>query len=184
MKKIAKIFQKSFFACFVAFMLIQFSSCKKQNEVIVKWDITIDGQTYSYEETLSDGDELENGAALFQTNMGVANGGSQLILTSTDGADAITIQFAHINMTDEGSYVFNGGLDGAVSIMQNINAYADNSGSGASTTLNITTFPTVTASTSERLQETLVVGNFSGTVADFNDVLHDISGSFEAIRLQ
>jgi hypothetical protein len=34
------------------------------------------------------------------------------------------------------------------------------------------------------LQETLVIGEFSGTVGDFNDVLHNISGSFEAIRIQ
>ena len=183
MKKITKIFQKSFFACFVAFMLIQFSSCKKQNEVIVKWDITIDGQTYSYEETLSEDDEFENGAAILQTNSGITNGGSQLILTSTDGG-MVTVQFGHINMTEEGSYVFNGGMDGMLSIMHNMNAYADDLGVGASTTLNITTFPAATVSTSDRLQETIVVGNFSGTVGDFNDVLHDISGSFEAIRVQ
>ena len=47
-----------------------------------------------------------------------------------------------------------------LSIMHNMNAYADDLGVGASTTLNITTFPNVTASTSERLQETLVIGNF------------------------
>ena len=183
MKKTTKIFQKSFFACFIAFMLIQFSSCKKQNEVILKWDITIDGQTYSYEETLTEDDEFENGAAILQTNSGIANAGSQLILTSTDGG-MLTIQFGHINMTQEGSYVFNGGMDGTLSIMQNMNSYADNLGIGASTTLNITTFPTATVSTTDRLQETLVIGDFSGTVGDFNDVLHNISGSFEAIRVQ
>ena len=183
MKKTTKIFQKSFFACFIAFMLIQFSSCKKQNEVILKWDITIDGQTYSYEETLTEDDEFENGAAILQTNSGIANAGSQLILTSTDGG-MLTIQFGHINMTQEGSYVFNGGMDGTLSIMRNMNSYADNLGIGASTTLNITTFPTATVSTTDRLQETLVIGDFSGTVGDFNDVLHNISGSFEAIRVQ
>ena len=183
MRKINNRFYKSLFLCFVALVLIQFSSCKKQNEVIVKWDITIDGQTYSYEETLTEDDEFENGAAILQTNSGIANAGSQLILTSTDGG-MLTIQFAHINMTQEGSYVFNGGMDGMLSIMHNMNAYADDLGVGASTTLNITTFPTATVSTADRLQETLVIGDFSGTVGDFNDVLHNVSGSFEAIRVQ
>ena len=85
--------------------------------------------------------------------MALTNGGSQLILTATDGA-VVTVNFAHVNMTDEGSYVFNG-EDGAVSIMQNLSAYSDNDGSGASTTLEITTFPSETASTSNNLQQNL-----------------------------
>ena len=178
-----KNFHRSFVMALLASMLIQFSSCEKPSEVVVKWDITIDGQSYSFEETLSDGDEFENGAAIFQTNMALTNGGSQLILTATDGA-VVTVNFAHVNMTDEGSYVFNGSTDGAVSIMQNLSAYSDNDGSGASTTLEITTFPSETASTSNNLQQTLVIGTFSGTVADVNDDLHNISGSFEAIRIQ
>jgi hypothetical protein len=183
MKKIKFTATNIFLFLLISAMSFQFSSCKKQNEVIVKWDITIDGQTYSYEETLTEDDEFENGVAILQTNSGINNGGSQLILTSTDGG-MITVQFGHINMTEDGSYLFNGGMDGMLSIMHNMNAYADDLGVGASTTLNITTFPTATVSTSDRLQETIVVGNFSGTVGDFNDVLHDISGSFEAIRIQ
>ena len=96
----------------------------------------------------------------------------------------LSVQFVHLNLTTEGTYVFNGDMDGSLSIMNNMDSYSDALGMGASTTLTITTFPALSASTSERLQETLVIGEFSGTVGDFNDVLHNISGSFEAIRIQ
>ena len=187
MKKIKFTATNTFLFLLISALSFQFSSCKKQNEAInevtIKWNITIDGQDYSYEEILSEEDDFENGVAILQTNSGISNGGSQLILSSSDGG-MLTVQFGHVNMTDEGSYVFNGDMDGSLSIMNNMDSYSDALGIGASTTLTITTFPAVSASTSEMLQETLVIGDFSGTVGDFNDDLHNISGSFEAIRVQ
>jgi len=184
MKKTKRLLAAPVMLCF---LLILISGCKKQNEAInevtIKWNITIDGQDYSYEEILSEEDAFENGVAILQTNSGISNGGSQLILSSSDGG-MLSVQFVHLNLTTEGTYVFNGDMDGSLSIMHNMDSYSDALGMGASTTLTITTFPALSASTSERLQETLVIGEFSGTVGDFNDVLHNISGSFEAIRIQ
>ena len=65
--------------------------------------------------------------------------------------------------------------------MHGMNAYSSDVGS---TTVNINTFPLLVWSATENLEGTISKGDFSGTIGDINGVVHNISGSFEAIRVQ
>ena len=158
----------------------QFSSCKKKEDsVTLKWNITIDGQDYSYEEVFSESGESESCISFFQTNAGISGAGGQVLLSSNDGL--FTIQIASVNLTSEGTYVFDENTDGLMSIMHGVNAYTTDYGS---TTVNITSFPSQTLGAHDNLESTKAKGDFSGTIGDFNGNLHSISGSFEAVRLQ
>ena len=164
----------------ISMVAFQFSSCKKEDSVTVKWNITIDGQDYSYEDVFSESGESESCIALFQTNAGITSGGGQIILSTNDGL--FMIQIASVNLTSEGSYVFDENSDGEISIMHGTNTYT--TGLGGSTTVNITSFPLETLGAHDNLESTISIGNFSGTIGDFNGDLHSISGAFEAVRAQ
>ena len=163
-------------------ILLILGSCGKEEEiepgVTVKWDITIDGQTYSYEDRYTESSNMDECAAFFQTNGGIPEAGGQIIISGSDG---ITIQIASADLTGTGSYVFNEDSDGHISILHGMNAYSSDVGS---TTVNINTFPLLVWSATENLEGTISKGDFSGTIGDINGVVHNISGSFEAIRVQ
>ncbi len=164
----------------ISMIVFQFSSCKKEDSVTVKWNITLDGQDYSYEDVFSESGESESCIALFQTNSGITNGGGQIILSTNDGL--FMIQIASVNLTNEGTYVFDDNSDGSMSIMHGINTYTTDL--GGSTTVNITSFPLQTLGAHDNIESTISTGNFSGTTGDFNGDLHTISGAFEAVRAQ
>mgnify|MGYP001460591695 FL=1 len=164
------------------FITLQLVSCNKdeepQNTTAVQWNMSIDGQNYSYEATYTESGDLSDCPAIFQTNAGIPEGGGQIILVGDDGA---TIQIASVDLTTTGSYVFDSESEGVMSIMHGMNAYTSEEGS---VTVNVTTFPLLVWGATSDLESTIATGDFSGTVMDVFDTPHTISGSFDAIRVQ
>ena len=168
----------------ITFLLItaQLVSCNKddepQNALAVQWNITIDGQNYSYEGTYTESGDLSDCPAIFQTNGGIPEGGGQIILVGDDGT---SMQIASVDLTTTGSYVFDSNSEGVISIMRGMNAYTSEEGN---VTVNVTTFPNLVWGATSNLESTLAKGDFSGTVIDVFDAPHTISGTFDAIRVQ
>tara|TARA_B100001115_G_C15824422_1_gene410301 strand:+ start:1178 stop:1717 length:540 start_codon:yes stop_codon:yes gene_type:complete len=164
------------------FITLQLVSCNKdevpQNTTSVQWNMSIDGQNYSYEASYTESGDLSDCPAIFQTNGGIPEGGGQIILIGDDGA---SIQIASVDLTTTGSYVFDSESEGVMSIMHGMNAYTSEEGS---VTVNVTTFPLLVWGATSDLESTIATGDFSGTVMDVFDTPHTISGSFDAIRVQ
>ena len=164
-------------------IICQLASCNKdeepENTTAVQWNITIDGQNYSYQGTYTEAGDVSDCPAIFQTNAGIPEGGGQIILVGND--NLFTIQIASVDLTTTGSYVFDSDSEGLMSIMHGMNAYTSDEGS---VTVNVTTFPNLVWGATSNLESTIAKGDFSGTVIDAFDTPHTISGSFDAIRVQ
>ncbi|MDC3309077.1 hypothetical protein OAV26_02500 [Crocinitomicaceae bacterium] len=179
-----KCFKKSPFTIIAILLVYQLVGCGKDEEpvntVTSRWNINIDGANYSYEGTYTEAGDLTNCPGIFQTNSGIPEGGGQILLVSDD--NLFTIQIASVDLTTTGSYVFDSGSQGVVSILHGMSSYTTFEGS---VTVNVTTFPYLVWGVTSDVESTLAKGDFSGTVIDnFDNTPHTISGSFDAIRVQ
>ena len=67
-------FKKHYIIPFL-FIICQLVSCNKdeepENTTAIQWNITIDGQNYSYEATYTESGDVSDCPAIFQTNAGI-----------------------------------------------------------------------------------------------------------------
>lgn len=166
---------------FIILIGVSFQNCGKSNSnsVNVSWNMTLDGQSYSAEELFAEGQDINECVSIFQTNSGTSGAGGQIVL-SDQGMITITIQ--DVNLTNTGTYNFDDMSDGAFTIMNGMSNYS--TFNGGSVSVNVTSFASQTLGAHTDLQSTLCIGDFSGTIADFNGNLHNVSGSFQSVRAQ
>jgi len=164
-----------------------FLSCNPDNiqpngSVLIKWNMTLDGQNYSWQGNYPESSTSASGGSQYVLQSG---GPGQLILSNSGTGQGISVSISHSSMTGLGTSIFSqsSSTNNSFNIMSGPNILNSNQ-FGGSLTLNITNFPSNTVQQNGISNSAIVEGNFSGTIGKLNGTLSPISGSFESIRIQ
>jgi hypothetical protein len=152
--------------------------------VIIKWNMTLDGQNYSWQDTYPESSTSATGSSQFTLQ---SNGVGQFILSNSQSMNGLTISITKSAMNNAGSYSFNQTnytTNSSFSIINSANGTIQNNSFGGSVVLNITVFPTNSVSVNGVSTSSLVKGSFSGTIGKSAGGTSTLSGSFESIRTQ
>jgi len=165
-----------------------FSGCQQNNpqpngSVTIKWNATINGQNYTWQDTYPEASTNATGGSQYTKS---SNGG-QIILANGGDFNALQINMSNPNMTSSGNYTIssaNYSTYNSFSVMNGANAQNMLSiAYGGNITINITTFPSNTVSANGVSSNAIVKGNFSGTIGNSSGGTVPISGSFESVRI-
>ncbi len=171
---------------------VVFSGCQPDNpqpnnnqtngSVAIKWNATINGQSYAWQGSYPESSTNQTGGSQFSIQS--SNIGQ---LTLNDASNGKTITIGKIGMTLNGSYTLsqtNYSSDNTIMILDGANSLNMlSNGYGGSITVNITTFPSNSVSANGVSNNTLVKGNFSGNLGNSSGTLVPVSGSFESVRI-
>lgn len=187
MKNLKSFTKKIFNTAFIGIIGISIISCNPDNpqpsgSTIIKWNLTLDGQNYTWQDSYPESSTSASGGSQYTLQ---SNGLGQILLSNSGTMNGIMISISKTAMTSTGSYTFNQSnysSNSMFSIMNNTNNTQLNTAFGGNIVVNITTFPSNSASVNGVSSSALVKGNFSGTIGKATGGTSTISGSFEAIR--
>ena len=158
--------------------LLFLSGCNQNNPqpnnaVTIKWNATIDGQNYSWEDSYpsSTGSSQYN-----STNKTIS-------LSKTSGGN-VAISFGKSTMTQTGTYTFSQSNFSSSSLASiSINNVTWGNAYGGSLNLTISSFSSQTVTSNTATSANITKGSFSGTIGKSIGGTSSVSGSFEAVRL-
>ena len=185
-----KFFKPVFAPIVFALFCLGFVGCNKNQNppnnnsgtVLIKWSITINGQTRNWQGYYPEVSQAAEGGAQYTSS----SGNGILLFVENPNIAFFTFTFAKVGMASAGTYTFNSGSFNATQNSFQINDQANSNiistQFGGNISLTIQTFPSETIST-QISSNTLVKGSFSGVASDMGGTSNNVSGSFEAIRI-
>ena len=152
------------------------NSNNNSGTLTLKWNLSIDGQNYSYTVDYPN----NSGAGSIYSISG--NNGQITLAKEYPATETLSISKA--GMTNIGNYTFtsgNFGSDNSIYFMSNFQIGYSNS-YGGSTNVEITSFSPNSVASAGSSGAGLVKGTISGTIGRASGGVANISGSFEALR--